>query len=149
MTAQLIFREKTETVLHQIAPETIFLSGCQNPLATAATLIAFLKWHEKTAVPCACRWLVLVDVALVHCSAEPRERIAFQLPRLTICFIPARATCFHQPLDVAFMVPLKVGVRRLPERRSWGLATFACRRGSPRPAVGGSETHSCGGSVGG
>ncbi len=107
LTAQLIFDGKTTAVLPAASPETVLLSASESHWATTETLVEVLKWHERTAVPEGAKWLVALDVAPVHVSAATRERLRAELPRMTLCFVPARKTSFLQPLGVAVMGPFK------------------------------------------
>ena len=56
--------------------------------------------------------MCLIDAASIHVSAEFREMVRKELPRLTLAFVPAGQTSFCQPLDMAYMQPFKNTLKR-------------------------------------
>eukprot|EP00971_Amphidinium_carterae_P111578 2209816-Amphidinium_carterae.1 len=57
-------------------------------------------------------WLLLLDLAPVHCSAESMEALRSNLPWVHACFVPPHSTSYCQPADVAYMRPLKAAITR-------------------------------------
>ena len=55
---------------------------------------------------------VLMDVALVHISAETKHMLQGEFGHIRIIMIPPQTTGFLQPCDVGFMRPLKSTILR-------------------------------------
>ncbi len=60
-------------------------------------LVALWEPHRTLAAHC----------ASIHTAKDFQERVRAEVPRCTLAFVPAGQTSYCQPLDVAYMQPLK------------------------------------------
>ena len=103
--AQIIFGGKTNRVL-PTGPHAanIAVAHTKSHWSSVDTMLDLIAELNKRMNPEGDHldWILVLDVAPVHCSVEFRWRVSTEWPWVHLVYVPPRFTGVAQPVDVAF-----------------------------------------------
>ena len=116
--AQIVFAGKSARSLpRDDPPDGVSLAFTENHWASTETLRSFIAQIQQAlfAVYGEGPWVLLMDGAPIHTSAESRDMYSLDFPLMQVLFLEAGSTMVTQPLDLAYFRSLKAKLRK-----GWG-----------------------------